>query len=130
MISLAQLSQELAEHITRCTGLAAYPQRISTGVYPMYAVSLRPSTTQALHGSNQVLRQVTGRIACYPSRRREEQECLKMADCLTQALLPSLPLCGRHFLPQDCRWQEQDNALVLTFALEFYDAADDLQASK
>lgn len=123
MIPLTQLSAELAEHISRCTGFAAYPQRLTTGVYPLYAVSLRPGQMQLQAGTHQLLRQVTVRIACYPSRQRGEQEGLDMADRLTRALLPALPLCDRHFVPRDCRWQEQENVLTLVFTLEFYDAA-------
>ena len=123
MIALTQLSAALAEHISRRTGIAAYPQRLTTGVYPMYAVSLLPGEMQPHSGGDQLLRQVTARIACYPSRQRGEQEGLDMADRLTRALLPALPLCDRHFVPRDCRWQEKDNVLTLVFLLEFCDAA-------
>lgn len=123
MISLSVLADALAVHIQEKTGVAAYAQRLSTAVYPMYSVSLLPLETTLMAGGTQLLRCVKGSISCYPSRHRQEGECLDMADRLMHALLPGFSLCSRHFSPSDCKCREKDNILSLEFTLEFCDMA-------
>lgn len=123
MMALSALTAALAEHIRAKTGTAAYAQRLHTAVYPMYAISALPGETTLMAGGQQMLRRVTVRVACHPSRQREEGAGLDMADALLDALLPSLPLLGRHFAPTDCVFREEDHVLGLEFALTFCDVA-------
>lgn len=123
MISLSALTAALAAHIQAKTGTAAYSQRLHTAVYPMYAVSALPGEVIPMAGGQQLMRHLTVRVACHPSRQLEEAAGLDMTDALLAALLPSLPLLGRHFSPTDCTFRERDNALILEFTLCFCDLA-------
>ena len=125
MISLATFTTALAEHIRAKTGIAAYSQRLHTTVYPMYSISALPGETTLMDGGQQLLRHVKITITCYPSRQREEGAGLDMADALLGALMPSLPLLGRHFAPTDYNFREKDNALILEFSLAFCDVLDE-----
>lgn len=125
MMALSALTAALAEHIRAKTGTAAYAQRLHTAVYPMYAVSALPGETTLMAGGQQLLRQITVRVACHPSRQREEGAGLDMADALMGALLPGLPLLGRHFAPTDCVFREEDHVLRLEFSLTFCDVAEE-----
>lgn len=128
MIPLSQLADRLAAHITQQTGIAAYAQRISTRVYPMYALSLLPRETRPADGGQQLFRCLTVSIACYPSRQREENSGLDMADKLLTALWGGLSVSGRWLTPMACRCREADNILTVEFELEFYDLPCTLQA--
>lgn len=128
MMALSDLTAALAAHIRAKTGTPAYAQRLNTAVYPMYAVSALPGETTLMAGGKQLLRRVTFRVACHPSRQREEGAGLEMADALLGALLPSIPLLGRHFAPTDCVFREEAQVLRLEFVLTFCDVAAEDEA--
>ncbi len=130
MIALSALAEALAAHIHKKTGIPAYARRLSTAVYPMYSISLLPGETQLVAGGTQLLRRVEAKVACYPSRQRQEGESLDMADKLMQAVLPGFSLESRHFAPQNCTCREQEHILALAFTLEFCDLAAEEPGSK
>lgn len=124
MISLTQLAEELAGVISRRTGVPAYVNRLHTAVYPMYALTVTPEETVLAAGGDQLWWAVAVRVACHSSRQRQETEGLALADRLTKALLPGLPLCARHLTPVRLACRVEENRPEVCFRLEFYDLAD------
>ena len=70
----------------------------------------------------QVERQVTVTVTCYPSRRREREAGLDLADRVHDLLAAGFTACDRGFCPKEAEilTDGQDRAKV-KILLEFYD---------
>ena len=124
MILLTELAEVLAAVLARRTGVVTCTQRLYTAVYPMYALQLVPEQSVLAAGGQQLLRTVTGTVACYGSRQRQDAEGLDLADRLLMALAAGVPVGDRHLTPVHVVCRVRENRPEVSFQLVFYDLVE------
>lgn len=122
MIGLRELTAGIAEYLAAMTGLAATNRRAESPVYPCLLVEGESKSVGMVACGRQVERQVTVTVTCCPSRRREREEGLALADRVYGLLTAGFTACGRGFCPKEAEIfsDAQDRAKV-KILLEFYD---------
>ncbi len=99
MIGLEELTAGIAGYLREKGGLAATNERAESPVYPCLVVEAESKTVGLIACGKQVERQVTVRVICYPSRRRERSAGLSLADRVYGLLAGGFTACGRGFCP-------------------------------
>ena len=122
MIGLRELTAGIAEYLAVKTGMAATNRRAESPVYPCLLVEGESKSAGTIACGRQVERQVTVTVTCLPSRRREREEGLELADRVYGLLTAGFTACGRGFCPTEAEIfaDDQDRAKV-KILLEFCD---------
>ena len=122
MIGLRELTAGIAEYLAVRTGIAATNRRAESPVYPCLVVEANSRCAGIIACGRQVERQVTVTVTCYPSRRREREAGLELADRVIDLLTAGFSACGRGFCPKEAEIaaDEQERVRVKVL-LEFYD---------
>lgn len=122
MIGLRELTAGIAEYLAAKTGAAATNRRVESPVYPCLLVEGESRCAGMIACGRQVERQVTVTVTCYPSRRREREAGLDLADRVHDLLAAGFTACDRGFCPKEAEilTDGQDRAKV-KILLEFYD---------
>lgn len=122
MIGLRELTAGIAEYLAAKTGVAATNRRAGSPVYPCLLVEGESRSAGIIACGRQVERQVTVTVTCYPSRQREREEGLGLADRVYDLLTAGFTACGRGFCPKEAEitTDAQDRARV-KILLEFCD---------
>jgi len=122
MIGLQELTAETAGYLQRMTGVKATAERAGTPVYPCLLVSARSKSEGITAGGRQVERQVTVNVTCLPSRLREREAGMALADRVYGALVPGFPACGRVFCPETAEvWLDEQERARVEVTLTFCD---------
>ena len=131
MIGLRELTAGIAEYLAVRTGIAATNRRAESPVYPCLVVEANSRCAGIIACGRQVERQVTVTVTCAPflpqkiaapSRRREREAGLELADRVFDLLMAGFSACGRGFCPKEAEIaaDEQERVRVKVL-LEFYD---------
>ena len=122
MIGLRELTAGIAEYLAAMTGLTATNCRAESPVYPCLLVEGESKSAGMIACGRQVERQVTVTVTCYPSRRREREAGLELADEVYDAVMPGFQCCGRGFRPTEAEISTDGQELAqVHFLLEFCD---------
>lgn len=122
MIGLRALTAGIAEYLAAQTGVAAFSQRSEGQVYPCLTVEAASKSAAIIACGRQVERQVAVTVTCYPSRRREREAGLELADEVYDAVMPGFQCCGRGFRPTEAEISTDGQELAqVRFLLEFCD---------
>lgn len=122
MIGLRELTAGIAEYLAAKTGAAATNRRVESPVYPCLLVEGESRCAGMIACGRQVERQVTVTVTCYPSRRREREAGLELADEVYDAVMPGFQCCGRGFRPTEAEISTDGQELAqVRFLLEFCD---------
>lgn len=122
MIGLQELTAGIAGYLQRVTGVKATAERAVTPAYPCLLVEARSKSEGITAGGRQVERQVTVNVICLPSRLREREAGLALADRVYGALVPGFPACGRIFCPETAEvWLDEQERARVEVTLTFCD---------
>ena len=122
MIGLKTLTAGIAEYLTAQTGVAAFAVRTEGQTYPCMTVEAKSKSAAIIACGRQVERQVTVTVTCYPSRKRERDAGLELADAVYEAVMPGFRVCDRGFCPKEAEIEANGQELAqVTFLLEFCD---------
>lgn len=122
MIGLRELTAGIAEYLAVNTGMVATNCRAESPVYPCLLVEGESKSAGIAACGKQVERQVTVTVTCYPSRRREREEGLALADRVYGLLTAGFTACDRGFCPKEAEsFIDQQERAKVRLLLEFYD---------
>lgn len=122
MIGLRELTAGIAEYLAVKTGMAATNRRAESTVYPCLMVAGESKSTGIVACGRQVERQVTITVTCYPSRRREREAGLDLADRVYGLLTAGFTACGRGFCPKEAEiLTDAQERVTVKILLEFCD---------
>ena len=107
MIGLRALTAGIAEYLAAQTGVAAFSQRSEGQVYPCLTVEAASKSAAIIACGRQVERQVTVTVTCYPSRRREREAGLELADGVYDAVMPRFSVLRQGLSPHRGRNQHR-----------------------
>lgn len=127
MIGMQTLTAGIAEYLSAATGVPAFADRAKGAVYPCLTVETESKSAGVIACGRQMERQVTVTVTCHPSRGRERQSGMLLADKVWSAVSAGFTACGRGFCPTDTaiRRDEQERVRV-TFLLEFCDTPEEV----
>lgn len=122
MIGLQELTAGIAGYLQRVTGVQATAERAVTPEYPCLLVEARSKSEGMTAGGRQVERRVTVNVICLPSRLREREAGLTLADRVYDVLVPGFPACGRTFCPETAEvWLDEKERARVEVTLSFCD---------
>lgn len=122
MIGLRELTAGIAEYLAAQTGVAAFSQRCEGQTYPCLTVEAASKSAEIIACGRQVERQVTVTVTCHPSRKREREAGLELADAVYDAVMPGFRCCGRGFYPKEAEiHMDGQERAQMVFLLEFCD---------
>ncbi len=122
MIGLGELTAGIARYLTEKTGWAAGNDRAPGPEYPYLLVEGESKSAGIIACGRQVERQVTVRVTCWPSRQRERQGGMDMADRVYGLLAAGFTACGRGFCPKEAAVAlDGKERAGVTMLLEFCD---------
>ena len=125
MIGMQTLAAGIAEYLSAKTGVPAFADRARSAVYPCLTVETESRSAGIIACGRQVERQVTVTVTCHPSRSRERQEGLLLADRVFGSIAGGITACGRSFCPMDAAVGKDGQERVrVTFLLEFCDTPE------
>lgn len=130
MIGLKTLTAGIAEYLTAQTSIAAFTERSEGQVYPCLTVAAKSKSAAIIACGRQVDRQVAVTVTCHPSRKREREAGLELADMVYEVVMPGFRACDRGFCPKEAEIDTdgQEQARV-RFVLEFCDTPGKRQNS-
>lgn len=122
MIGLQELTAGIAGYLQRMTGVKATAERAVAPAYPCLLVEARSKSEGITAGGRQVERKVTVNVICLPSRQREREAGLALADRVYDVLVPGFPACGRMFCPETAEvWLDEQERARVEVTLAFCD---------